>query len=153
MMSRESTVDMMAASGPPIKIPARSGCKCLSAKIGIILSPTSISGSTAMPITPTKCIPSIKMPTTDVPIIIARCIAFVSRKPMQRTVVAGSPKRPTPTSTQNDRINGFAIFPPASGASSAGLRSPIVRIIFSIPPPFFKTMKNKMNVASSITKP
>ena len=79
----------MAASGPPINTPASIGWRFFSASIGIILSPTSTPGATATPITPTKCIPNIKSPTTDVPIIIALWRELLSLNPIHLTVVDG----------------------------------------------------------------
>ena len=152
-MSRESTDDIIAARGPAIKIPASIGYIFFIASIGIILSPTSIPGSTAIPITPTKCIPSISRPTNEVPIIIALCIALLSLNPIHRTSVTGSPNTPIPTSIQKDNIKGFDTAPPPSGVRREQLVSRTFFMMFSMPPPLFRIITNKSPVARSMTIP
>ena len=74
MMSIESTVDIIAASGPAMKIPAQKGDISRTVSVGTARSPISMSGMTARPIAPTRCIARRMKPTVKVPIIIALCI-------------------------------------------------------------------------------
>ena len=77
-MSKALTVDIIAAIGAERTIPANKGGKTSNVRVGITLSPISIPGITARANTPIKCIPNIIVPITNVPIIIALCIALES---------------------------------------------------------------------------
>ena len=88
-ISRESTVDITAASGAARKRPAAHTGMYLFTTYGMIesvfascSSPTSGNASV-----PAKCIPIIRMPTTTVPQIIALCSDSVSLNPMLLTAV------------------------------------------------------------------
>ena len=104
-MSCASTVDMIADIGAAKKIPATIGGSTSNIKVGMTLSDTVKSGTTARPKAPAKCIPNIMTERTIVPMSMPRCKALLSLKAMQRTAVCGKPTTPKQTRIQNDAIN------------------------------------------------
>lgn len=154
IINMESTVDIIAASGPAMKIPAKKGDISLTVSVGIARSPVVIPGSTARPIAPTKCMTSMVKPTTNVPIIIALCSDFESLKPSAFCVVCGSPRIAKPTSTQKERINGLGTaFEGPRGESSSGSMALSPAIIPSTPPPAVTTANNIAEAAINIIIP
>ncbi len=153
-MSIESTVDIIAASGPAMKTPAQKGDISFTVSVGTARSPISIPGMTALPIAPIRCIASIVKPTAKVPITIALCIDFESLYPRHFCVVWGSPSIPNPTSTQNDRIKGFGMeFPAPPGVRRSGSIDLRVSMMFATPPPAEVTAKSSATDARSIMMP
>jgi len=154
MMSMESTVDMMAARGPAMKTPAQKGDSSFTVMVGTARSPTSIPGRTALPRAPTRCMVSMRNPTTKVPMIIPLFMDRASRKPRHFWVVWGRPSTARPTSTQKERMKGLGMaFPGPVGVSSAGSVSRRTAMIFSMPPPAFTTAHSRATEAQIMTHP
>ena len=147
-------VDMIAAIGAAKKIPAANGGRTFTISVGITRSGTLRSGRTARPSAPAKCMPNIRMATTMVPIIMARCTALLSLYEIQRTAVCGRPITPKQTNTQNDAINGaLRISSAPSGATSLGSIFFRVSTAACKPPAAWITPASRIMVPSSITRP
>src|SRR5699024_8684134 len=100
--NRESSVDIIAASGAAKTIPASQPGKTSNAINGITWSAISIPGKIGLAKTPIKCIFNIIKPTTIVPITHALCIDLESRYDLARIATCGNATTPTPTNIQKD---------------------------------------------------
>ena len=70
----ESTVDMIAASGPAMNTPAQNGERSFMISVGMARSPAGRSGMTARPSVPARCTHRSRNPMISVPMIIASCM-------------------------------------------------------------------------------
>ena len=66
-----------------------------------------------------------------VPVIMAPCRAFVSLKPMQRTMDCGSTNVRMPTSSHCVKYSPAGMLPPLNGSSMAGWFALMVSMMFS----------------------
>ena len=88
-----------------------------------------------------------------VPVIMAPCRAFVSLKPMQRTIDCGRTKVNTPTSSHCVKYSVAGMPPPLKGSSMAGWFALMVSMMFSYPPPAVRIPQASTAMPTSMMMP
>ena len=136
LISSEETVEIDAAIGPTIAMPASQAGRVSMIAMGMMLStepPYSSSEPRSTPLesTPSEVTQIIIRPMMTVPTTMAFLRAFSSLKPMQRTTDCGRQNVSTPTSSHCVTYRPMGICPSENGSIIAGFSAMIVFMMFS----------------------